>query len=92
MVDADTSFHEALTYAAGNRLLARLMHSLLGLLVESRRISLAVPGRGGHVLARHRQILLGLEQRDYQQTVAAVRAHADDLRNLGVKPLPGPDN
>jgi GntR family transcriptional repressor for pyruvate dehydrogenase complex len=86
MVDADTCFHEALTHSAGNRVLARLMHTIMGLLVESRRISVGVPGRGTQVLARHREILAGLEQRDLRRTVAAVHAHVDDLRGLGVKP------
>jgi len=86
MVDADTCFHEAFTHAAGNRLLARLMHTIMGLLVESRRISLGVPGRGVHVLTRHREILAAIEARDPRRTVAAVHAHVDDLRGLGVKP------
>lgn len=88
MVEADTRFHEALTHAAGSRLLARLMHAIMGLLVESRRISLGVPGRGAHVLARHREIHAALEQRDLQRMVAAVHAHVDDLRGLGVRALP----
>jgi len=91
MVDADTCFHEAFTHAAGNRLLARMMHTIMGLLVESRRISLGVPGRGAHVLARHKEILAGLEQHNLPHTVAAVHAHVDDLRGLGVKPLPHPE-
>ncbi|HXT37467.1 MAG TPA: FadR/GntR family transcriptional regulator [Chloroflexota bacterium] len=87
MVDADTCFHEAFTHAAGNRLLARLMHTIMGLLVESRRISLGVPGRGTHVLTRHREILAAIEARDLQRAVTAVHAHVDDLRGLGVRPL-----
>lgn len=86
MVDADTCFHEAFTHAAGNRLLARLMHTIMGVLVESRRISLGVPGRGAQVLTRHREILAAMEARDLQRAVTAVHAHVDDLRGLGVKP------
>ncbi len=91
MVLADTAFHNALTAAAGNRVLSYLMNSIMAFLVDSRRISLSVAGRGPHVLSRHREVLASIEQHDVVRTLAAVRAHVHDLhRDLRVATTASP--
>ncbi|WP_036372533.1 FadR/GntR family transcriptional regulator [Neomoorella thermoacetica] len=76
----DSNFHYRLAQAAGNIVLVRLMHSLLGLLADSRSRSLAIPGRGERSVDEHYEIVQALLHRDANGAAAAMLRHLKDVR------------
>jgi GntR family transcriptional regulator, transcriptional repressor for pyruvate dehydrogenase complex len=88
LVQCDTAFHDAITRRAGNRLYADLLGRVTGLLIESRRISLGVPGRADKVIARHRAVADGIRRRDPAAAHGAMREHlAGFSREMRVAPV-----
>ncbi len=84
LVQSDTAFHEAISRRAGNRLYRDLLEHIAGLSIDSRRISLSVPGRAVQVIAMHAGIVKAIHARDPEGASCAMRAHldrfADDMR------------
>jgi len=75
LVTCDTAFHDAITRRAGNRLYRDLLELVAGLLIDSRRISLGVPGRAARVAAAHNRIVEAIRSADPAAAHAAMRAH-----------------
>jgi GntR family transcriptional repressor for pyruvate dehydrogenase complex len=81
--DADADFHTAIVHAARNQLLARLWDDLSGPIDETRRASLARPGRPPLSLAAHRLILAGIEAGDEDAAAQRMREHLSVVGDLG---------
>lgn len=90
LVQLDTAFHDAITRHAGNRLYADVLDHVSGLLVDSRRISLSVPGRAQAVVARHNAVLDAIRARDPRKAAAAMRDHLEGFaREMRVRSVGG---
>jgi GntR family transcriptional repressor for pyruvate dehydrogenase complex len=88
LVQCDTAFHDAITRRAGNQLYADLLDRVTGLLIDSRRISLSVPGRAAKVLARHRAVAEGIAQHNPTAARAAMRVHLEGFgHEMNVAPV-----
>jgi GntR family transcriptional regulator, transcriptional repressor for pyruvate dehydrogenase complex len=81
--DADAEFHTAIVQAARNPLLARLWADLAEPIDQTRRASLARPGRPPHSLAAHRAILDAIEREDEDGAAASMREHLAVVGDLG---------
>jgi GntR family transcriptional repressor for pyruvate dehydrogenase complex len=77
LVRLDTAFHDAITRRAGNRLYRDMLDHVTGLLIDSRRISLSVPGRALKVVAAHNRVVAAIAARDPAEASRAMRAHLD---------------
>jgi GntR family transcriptional regulator, transcriptional repressor for pyruvate dehydrogenase complex len=82
-VAADAQFHTAIVRAARNPLLERLWADLGEPIDQTRRASLARPGRPPRSLAAHRTILEAIETGDEDAAGAAMRAHLSLVGDLG---------
>jgi GntR family transcriptional repressor for pyruvate dehydrogenase complex len=80
---ADAQFHTAVARAARNPLLERLWADLAEPIDQTRRASLARPGRPPRSLADHRAILDAIEAGDEDAAAAAMRAHLSLVGDLG---------
>ena len=84
LVGLDTAFHGAITGRAGNVLYRDLLDGMGQSLVDSRRISLGVPGRLALVVAGHNAIVAAVGAGDADAAWSAMRAHlgrfAADMR------------
>jgi GntR family transcriptional repressor for pyruvate dehydrogenase complex len=84
LVEMDTSFHDAITRRAGNRLYRDLLEHIAGLSIDSRRISLSVPGRALQVIGAHTRIVDAIAEGDPAKASLAMQAHlekfATDMR------------
>lgn len=80
---ADAQFHTAVARAARNPLLERLWADLAEPIDETRRASLARPGRPPRSVADHRAILDAIEAGDEDAAAAAMRAHLSLVGDLG---------
>jgi GntR family transcriptional regulator, transcriptional repressor for pyruvate dehydrogenase complex len=69
------SFHRVVTRATGNRLLQRLMNAISGLLAESMRETLRIPGRPARSAEGHRQILAAITAHDAAAAESAMARH-----------------
>jgi GntR family transcriptional repressor for pyruvate dehydrogenase complex len=81
--DADAAFHAAIVHAARNPLLERLWEELTEPIDQTRRASLARPGRPPRSLAAHRAILQAIERRDEDGAAARMREHLSVVGDLG---------
>ena len=73
--DADRRFHDAVARASHNPLLVALIDQLAGPIHETRRASLARPGRPPLSLAGHAEIADAIERKDEEGAARAMRAH-----------------
>lgn len=73
--DGDMSFHAAVTAAAHNPILSGLMQMLAKPIEETRRESLAQPGRPHQSLASHRRIAEAIRAGDPAMAAQAARDH-----------------
>ena len=81
--DADAAFHTAIVHAARNPLLERLWAELADPIDQTRRASLARPGRPPRSLAAHRAILDAIERNDEDGAAACMREHLAVVGDLG---------
>jgi GntR family transcriptional regulator, transcriptional repressor for pyruvate dehydrogenase complex len=81
--DADAAFHTAIVRAARNQLLERLWAELAGPIDQTRRASLARPGRPPRSLAAHHAILEAIEAGDEDAAAARMREHLAVVGDLG---------
>jgi GntR family transcriptional repressor for pyruvate dehydrogenase complex len=81
--DADAAFHTAIVRAARNPLLKRLWAELADPIDQTRRASLARPGRPPRSLAAHRAILEAIEAGDEDGAAARMREHLAEVGDLG---------
>ncbi|MEA2361518.1 MAG: GntR family transcriptional regulator, transcriptional repressor for pyruvate dehydrogenase complex [Thermoleophilaceae bacterium] len=81
--DADADFHTAIVRAARNQLLARLWDDLADPIDQTRRASLARPGRPPGSLAAHRLILAAIEAGDEDAAAQRMREHLSVVGDLG---------
>jgi len=78
--ELDKAFHHQVVLATGNSLLVGLMDSLVGMVCESRRYSLSIPGRAIQSVYEHDRVLEAVASR---RPVAAARAmfvHIDSVQ------------
>jgi GntR family transcriptional regulator, transcriptional repressor for pyruvate dehydrogenase complex len=80
---SDAQFHSAVVRAARNPLLERLWWELAEPIDQTRRASLARPGRPPRSLAGHQKILEAIEAGDEDAAAAAMRAHLSLVGDLG---------
>jgi GntR family transcriptional repressor for pyruvate dehydrogenase complex len=74
-IEGDEAFHAAVTQAGHSALLARLMHEISDLIVETRVESLGQPGRPAQSLAGHRAIAEAIREGDATAAAAAMEEH-----------------
>lgn len=92
LVRLDTAFHDAIAVHAGNRLYVDLLAHVGQLLDESRRISLAVPGRPRRVISAHAAIAMAIASGDGRESADAMRGHLMLFsQDMGVRPAGGVD-
>jgi GntR family transcriptional regulator, transcriptional repressor for pyruvate dehydrogenase complex len=85
----DADFHRAITLAARNVVLAKLMEGLAEKIHETRIESLSEPGRPPRSLAAHRKIIEAIRRSDPDASGAAMREHLKvvaDVRLMRWKP------
>ena len=88
LVSLDTSFHDAITRRAGNQLYKDLLDVVGQLLVESRRISLGVPGRAGLVIDAHDAIVEAIGSKNADAAWTAMRNHLERFAaDMHVQPV-----
>lgn len=73
------AFHRAVTKATGNHLMERLINAIAGLLSESMRTTLRIPGRPARSLEGHRQILAAIKAGDAAAAQEAMMRHLSGL-------------
>jgi GntR family transcriptional regulator, transcriptional repressor for pyruvate dehydrogenase complex len=81
--EADSAFHTAIVRAARNPLLERLWQDLAEPINQTRRASLARPGRPPRSLAAHYAILDAIEGKDEEGAAASMREHLAVVGDLG---------
>jgi GntR family transcriptional regulator, transcriptional repressor for pyruvate dehydrogenase complex len=87
----DAAFHTAIVHAARNPLLGHLWTELSDPIDQTRRASLARPGRPPSSLAAHRSILAAIEAADEDAAAATMREHLSVVGDLGfLTQAPGP--
>ena len=84
-VQSIIAFHRVVTRATGNRLIQRLMETISGLLSESMRETLRIPGRPARSLEGHRQILAAIRVRDPAAAKSAMLSHIRGVEEAIVK-------
>ncbi len=88
LVQLDTAFHDAITAHAGSGLYRDLLKMVGSLLVDSRRISLSVPGRAMRVVGSHNAVVDAIRRREPRAAADAMRDHLDGFaRDMRVRPL-----
>lgn len=81
-IDEDSEFHYAISTAASNRVILRVVDVLMDLLRESRERSLQVAGRLERSLDGHRRILDAIRRRDTAAAEAAMRQHLEEIEDV----------
>lgn len=76
---ADNTFHNALARASQNSLFQLILHSIVDLLQESRRIAVSSPGGADRANYHHRQILAAVKAGDSD---AASKAMGEHMRQI----------
>ena len=84
--DADLRFHGAITRAAHNELLASLMDQLADVIDQTRRASLARPGRPPKSLKAHQRILRAITDQDEEGASRAMREHLRVVADVALVP------
>lgn len=74
----DVEFHRAIARATHNELFLVMLDSIGDILLEIRRVTLAVPGRIPQGVAYHRRILDRIATHDVAGADEAMREHLDD--------------
>ena len=82
--EGDRLFHEAVTRAAQSPLLADFMAALAVPISETRRSSLAEPGRPPRSLRAHHQILEAIRRGDAPGARQAMRRHVKMVADIGL--------
>ena len=83
-VEGDERFHGAVTAAAHNLLLARLMGEISDLIKETRIESLSQPGRPRESLAGHRAIADAIRAGEPERAAEAMHAHVAMVSDVAV--------
>lgn len=73
--EADLQFHSALAEATGNDLILIVIHPVIGLLQEARRLAIQSPGAGERAQVHHRIILDHVKSGRAEQARQAMVAH-----------------
>jgi GntR family transcriptional repressor for pyruvate dehydrogenase complex len=90
LVQLDTAFHDAITRRAANRLYRDMLDHVAELLIDSRRISLSVPGRAGQVVAAHTAVVDAIATGNPGHAAEAMRRHLDKFGgDMHVRPAGG---
>jgi GntR family transcriptional repressor for pyruvate dehydrogenase complex len=76
---ADLELHGLIARAASNSILARVIESIGGLGVASRRRTNTLPGMREQTLADHEPIVAALEGRDPKRAAAAMLRHLENV-------------
>jgi GntR family transcriptional repressor for pyruvate dehydrogenase complex len=84
--EADLRFHGAITRASHNELLTRLMDQLSEVIDQTRRASLARPGRPPKSLEAHHRILRAIADRDEDGASRAMREHLEVVADVALVP------
>lgn len=74
----DVEFHRAVAHATHNELFLVMLDSIGDLLLEIRRVTLAVPGRIPAGVAAHERILERIQVHDVEGAALAMREHLED--------------
>jgi GntR family transcriptional repressor for pyruvate dehydrogenase complex len=82
--DGDKVFHEAVTAAAHNPVLTSLMEMLAGPIQETRRESLAQPGRPQKSLASHHEIANAIRSGDRARAAGAAHRHIAQVADVAL--------
>jgi GntR family transcriptional repressor for pyruvate dehydrogenase complex len=86
-IEEDSAFHYAITIAANNAVVIKVMDVLMDLLRESRSRALQVPGRVERSYAGHRRILRAIEKRDPDGAEKAVKQHLSEIEEILMRRL-----
>lgn len=81
-VEEDRRFHTAIVAAARSAILAEFMTQIGPIIAESRRESLAQPGRPRRSLSQHRRILNAIRAGDGKRAAAAMHQHVRTVGNV----------
>lgn len=77
---ADNVFHNTLAEATQNSLFQLIVHSIVDLLQESRRLAVSSPGAAKRSSYHHRQILEAVKARDVEGAQVAMIAHMSQIK------------
>lgn len=77
---ADNVFHNTLAKATQNSLFQLIVHSIVDLLQESRRLAVSSPGAAKRSSYHHRQILKAVKARDVEGAQEAMIAHMSQIK------------
>ncbi|RSN61366.1 GntR family transcriptional regulator [Amycolatopsis sp. WAC 04182] len=80
--EGDRRFHEAITAAANNALLAEFMRSIDTQIAESRNESLRQPGRPWRSLSQHHNIAEAIRNGDPKAAANAMRRHVQTVSKV----------
>jgi GntR family transcriptional regulator, transcriptional repressor for pyruvate dehydrogenase complex len=86
-VEEDTEFHYGIAFAAKNSVVRSVLDVLMGLLRETRALSLQTRGRPQRSLAGHRSVLDAIRRRDPDAAERAVRRHLEEIEAIVLKKL-----
>lgn len=77
---ADNVFHNTLAEATQNSLFQLIVHSIVDLLQESRRLAVSSPGAAERSSYHHRQILEAVKAKDVEGAQEAMIAHMSQIK------------
>ena len=86
-VEEDTEFHYLIALAAKNSVVKSVLDVLMGLLRETRALSLQTRGRPQRSLAGHRRVLEAIKRHDPAAAERAVRQHVEEIESIVLKKL-----
>ena len=86
-VEEDTEFHYLVAFAAKNSVVRSVLDVLMGLLRETRALSLQTRGRPQRSLAGHRRVLEAIKRHDPEAAERAVREHVEEIEAIVLKKL-----
>ena len=86
-VEEDTEFHYLVALAAKNSVVRSVLDVLMGLLRETRALSLQTRGRPQRSLAGHRRVLEAIKRHDPEAAERAVREHVEEIEAIVLKKL-----
>jgi GntR family transcriptional regulator, transcriptional repressor for pyruvate dehydrogenase complex len=81
-ISEDSEFHYAIALASGNRVVLKVLDTLMDLLRDSRERSLQVEGRPQKSLAGHRRILAAIKRHEAEAARVAMRRHIEDVEKI----------
>jgi len=85
----DAAFHAAISSAAHNRAITRVVHAIMDLLTQSREESLNTPGRPTRSHQDHRRVLAAIAQHDEEGAAKAMLDHLVAVEGLVLGPPAG---